>query len=162
MASARARSSSARLRVDRKLSSMEVKHMLSLWTTQRGHRYLLKMAGSLERTTWKHAYRLGQIDEFFDWLTIVKAQTPPFKLDHKKAVQAILSCHHSKDGAWLFGLSVAGMDIYAAQISYRLRCVLRKLRDLISNTDTQRALWSKVDGQRKRQTVKLLKYTQQT
>ena len=106
-----------------------------------GSRDLLKLLEPLASITWKQSPRLANLLQYRElFADIYKTTGGCRKLGHQVLQKTLLVQHSSDAGACLFGHVSLGADDLALKVSFRLRCLLSKYRDM-DNADVFRVLW---------------------
>ena len=107
--------------------------MVDTFLMNRGSRDLMKQLSSLKTIAWSHAPKSGTIVEFADLFFLAVDLAANLKINHKDLTKACVALHKAESGAILFGSSAIGVELLAAQASFRMRCALSKFRDLASD-----------------------------
>ena len=119
-----------RVKVDPRTGVAELQLMLQKIFDARESRNLTKLCEPLLGITWKQAPRAKLIHEFASTLSILTEYAKPgMKLSHDKLRVAIEGEHNSSRGAILFGLASQPVEWQATQASFRIRCLLSKVRE---------------------------------
>ena len=119
-----------RVKVDPLLGVADLQVMLQDIMDGRGSRDLTKLCEPLLGITWKQAPRAKLIHDFASTLSrMIGYAKPGMKLSHDKLRIAIEAEHQSSRGAVLFGPANQPVEWQATQASFRLRCLMSKVRE---------------------------------
>ena len=119
----------SRLRIGPLMNVCRVQSMLRNIMQVNISRDFSKLCEGLVDITWKQAPRAKLIHEYWQILEpIIKFSQPGLKLSHDKFRDALMAEHQSDDGAIMFGAASNPLEWQASQISFRLRCLLSKVR----------------------------------
>ena len=102
-------------------------------------RDLIVLAEGLQHETWKTAPKFEHLVGFAD-LCILILELGSVKLSHQKLVAACMSQPESEAGPCLFGQAGPSADFIAYRVSFKLRCLLSKLRSYCNDPAIKRAI----------------------
>ena len=137
------RAASPRIRIDSDLEVSAIQTLLQEWLASRNTRDLLSLLKPLASTNWKHSPVLSMICSYMDLFRLVMKYSSVCKLPHKGLETACLGEHFEGESAILFGPRDWTPPMAAAACSFRIRVLLSKFRDIISE-DHWRVAFAKV------------------
>ena len=124
-----------RLRCSKSTTVEEMIDVYEEFMQMSSSRDLLKLLHSLRDIRWKHAPKLPLMVEASTLVKGLIARTSCLKIPHVVARSAALACHASQEGCCLYDPSSYSIETLAMMVSFRVRCVLSKYRQVKADSD---------------------------